>query len=380
MRNKRAASFAVWLILLVAFIAVSFWNSSIYGISCAVIWCMLSIVSICLNLYNRKHLSVKIVLPATASKNEVAEGKLVVKYNGIFPVNMYCCIKLTNRLTGEETYQWLTLSAVRGSGWKESFSVSSPYCGYIVAEIYQTLLLDWFGFLTIKADIHGVGKISVLPDTFPMSVSAEVSMAQATDSDMWSEYKKGEDYSEVFALREYVPGDSIRQIHWKLSSKISRPVVREASYPIEKSLLLFWDKNMQATAGMMDVMAEIVSTVARELAGQGVQYSLGWTAGKTVVLEEVDCEETLIQLIPGMLKTGAMPEAGSGADIYSKMKTGATFGKVIYFAPGLSEDFTSLCQGEMTLVLGSVPDTAELYRTVVFAEDTYMEDLQAVEL
>lgn len=41
--------------------------------------------------------------------------------------------------------------------------------------------------------------------------------------------KKGYDATEVFELREYQPGDSIRTIHWKLSEKFDTVLVREPS-------------------------------------------------------------------------------------------------------------------------------------------------------
>ena len=250
----------------------------------------------------------------------------------------------------------------------------------MVAELKELLMMDWFGFISVKAPVHTMAKMSVLPDTFPMSVSAEISLGSANDSDMWSDYKKGEDYSEIFALKEYMPGDRVKQIHWKLSSKIGRTVVKEASYPIEKSLLLFWDKNYEQSADMADAMAEIVSTVARELAAQGVQYTLAWSEDKTVVLEEVDSEESLIRLIPGMIKTGPKPDAGSSTAVFVKSPDARSFGKAICFAAAITQDFVPVCQGENILVTGSIPNVETGLKTIIFTEETYMEDLQAVEL
>ena len=74
--------------------------------------------------------------------------------------------------------------------------------------------------------------------------------------------KKGSDYSETFQLREYVPGDSIKQIHWKLSEKLDKLVVREASLPVQKSTLVFWDK--YAENGFSPEEADAMAEVATE--------------------------------------------------------------------------------------------------------------------
>ena len=38
--------------------------------------------------------------------------------------------------------------------------------------------------------------------------------------------KKGYDFSEVTGIREYIPGDKLQNIHWKLSAKKDILMVR----------------------------------------------------------------------------------------------------------------------------------------------------------
>lgn len=47
------------------------------------------------------------------------------------------------------------------------------------------------------------------------------------DSDEYSMRHPGDDPSETFALREYVPGDRVRSIHWKLTEKTGEVIVRQ---------------------------------------------------------------------------------------------------------------------------------------------------------
>ena len=54
--------------------------------------------------------------------------------------------------------------------------------------------------------------------------------------------KKGYDATEVFELREYQPGDSIRTIHWKLSEKFDTVLVREPSDTSSYDILVMFDK------------------------------------------------------------------------------------------------------------------------------------------
>ena len=56
----------------------------------------------------------------------------------------------------------------------------------------------------------------------------------SADSDRFSTYKKGDDPSEIFDIREYADGDKIQRIHWKLSSKTGDLMVKEGSLPLMK--------------------------------------------------------------------------------------------------------------------------------------------------
>ena len=157
-------------------------------------------------------------------------------------------------------------------------------------------------------------------------------------------------------------------------------IVKEASLPTEKSLLLFWDKNTaSAAAAEMDAMAEVVASVAQSLVNQGIFYKLGWTEGKSIVLEDVENEEQLLPLIPRMLKTGTDMEAGFGACLYVQSESVAPFGKVIYFGKEIPEDFESFPSGEMVLVLCG-NQQHDYWNTINYGPGTYVEDLQMIEL
>ena len=58
---------------------------------------------------------------------------------------------------------------------------------------------------------------------YPRKVNLQVELSQMTigapKSEGMMQNRKGNDLSEIFDIREYVPGDDIRSIHWKLSSK-----------------------------------------------------------------------------------------------------------------------------------------------------------------
>ena len=97
------------------------------------------------------------------------------------------------------------------------------------------------------------------------------------DSESYAPDRAGYDLSEVYQLREYRPGDSLRQMHWKLSGKLDRLVIREASLPVRRSVLLFWERAQKAVpegngcaGGCCGYLLPVVLLEA------GVQFTIAW--------------------------------------------------------------------------------------------------------
>ena len=66
----------------------------------------------------------------------------------------------------------------------------------------------------------------------------DVPVAHITEGEMSSGYKEiGND--EIKNIRSYVYGDSFRKIHWKLSSKIGKMMVKETSNELDNNVLIY---------------------------------------------------------------------------------------------------------------------------------------------
>ena len=57
---------------------------------------------------------------------------------------------------------------------------------------------------------------------------------------------KGDDPSELFELRDYQPGDKISRVHWKLSDKHDRLIVKEYGRVVSAETLILLDLNAEA--------------------------------------------------------------------------------------------------------------------------------------
>lgn len=95
------------------------------------------------------------------------------------------------------------------------FGMDMNHVGVYEVGLDQIEIRDFFGIFHSVSPVHGVFQVAVLPRTYTMEeLDAAEAMAEANQETKVTT-PGGMDYTGV---REYVPGDPMKQIHWKLSA------------------------------------------------------------------------------------------------------------------------------------------------------------------
>ncbi|MDO4477643.1 MAG: DUF58 domain-containing protein [Lachnospiraceae bacterium] len=266
-----------------------------------------------------KNRELPVVLKAT-SAGPIPRGKLRV------------VLEIANQLTGETT------ELVRDMRDSLTFNVASAYAGEIRITVKEARLYDWFGFFSKKLTTLPRKKILVMPATFPMQVADRRTLTNQDDVKEYAPDRKGQDVSETFQVREYVPGDSIRSIHWKLSGKMQKLYVRDASYPVDHSLLVVCDRAEACSSpACADALLEAVTSAARALADEGLAFTLVWQDETIHTLEVTDGSQ--LPEAAGLLLKAARPGEGSSLwQAYTAAYGQANAGRVLYFAENMPVD------------------------------------------
>lgn len=115
------------------------------------------------------------------------------------------------------------------------------------------LLQDVMGLLICRKEIALSGELYVLPDknaAEEMNVMGFSGAASETEESK----NKGSDFAEISDIREYVPGDRIRDIHWKLSAKQETLMVKErvAVAGSEMVMLLYLAADSEQTQRLLE--------------------------------------------------------------------------------------------------------------------------------
>ena len=130
--------------------------------------------------------------------------------------------------------------------------------------------------------------------------------------------KPGGGYSENHELRLYRPGDNLHQVHWKLSAKTGKMILREP---------------MEAIRGLSKVTLELrgrpeeldqklgkLRWVSLYLLQKEVPHQIGCLTGHGMVYLEVSCEADVLSALDTLLKASVAEESAQPEYGYSSWR------------------------------------------------------------
>jgi uncharacterized protein (DUF58 family) len=248
------------------------------------------------------------VQPAAVFKGEKIQAVLSVRNTSFLPiargrVDLVC----SSSLGGMDKRERLSFPIPARDTVRISWEVSSRYCGRLTVRFQSICLYDPLGLICIRRKLEQTQQVPVLPRLLSSDIRIVNQIERISESDQFSTRKPGNDSSETFGIREYREGDSLRAVHWKLSSKLEKLLVREFSTPVDSAVALLVELN-SAGGGLLspvlaDAVLEAAAALASFLAEHEKPFELGWFRAqderflKESVLTEHDLQAALPQLL-----------------------------------------------------------------------------------
>ena len=206
----------------------------------------------------------------TADKDLVMKGEeiqfhIAVLNKGFFitPALLFQLIESPYALQAKAEDQVMTALSAR-SRLELSFAVSCRYRGVYYIGLQCVQALDFLGLFKINRRWKDKTQLVVYPrvieiDNFPLSMNLM--------SKSFSRYElQEEDYSTVSDVRQYLPTDSMKRIHWKLSARRNTFIVKNYEDAALNSTVIFWDRlslkgNQEYTVAAEDKIVELVVAI-----------------------------------------------------------------------------------------------------------------------
>ena len=374
--GKRRLLWALWLIT-----AALLWFFENSAATLAILSASLLLPAVSILAARREGGKLRLALktPPTAAKGQPL--RITLSAEGV----PYFCrvtgqIRCANRLTGEETEMGF-LFGPRLSGRGElSVAVDTEYCGVLRLDA-EARTEDLFGLWQSASLPCGEEFVVLEPELFLPTVTLEENTTVITEGDRYSQRRPGSDPSETFSIREYIPGDPIRQIHWKLSEKSDALLLRELGLPVvNRTLLVFRNVLAQGEAvppEWADAMAEVFLSVSRALMSDGLVHTAAFAEHGQYRLTEVQNEADFQGMAARFLSLSWEAEDGA----LGRLLAEKPYAHVAVVSAVLPPDAEDYCGGNRVSVLtcaecGEAPGVF----VVPFRAEGYPEDLRYIEV
>lgn len=342
-RKRLLGAALLWLPPMLGLLLSVLWTGSAAALAALAALLLFVLAAWLLSAIQARHTTLRLTLPPSAAKNTEIRGTLSLTANTRLPIGRAACtLELCNELTGERTLLFLTAAA-----GQTAFAFRVTHCGAVRVRVRRAVLTGLTGLCFCRVPTDAAAQLTVLPNTFSTELLLHIDPTRSDDSDDAPD-RRGSDLTEPYALREYQAGDSLRQIHRKLSEKLDRWIVREGSAPAARSLLLLWDKGGDPDA--LDAQAEALFSVCQALGREGLRFTLGWTAADGLrMVDAVPDAEALFEVLALPLRDAAPEEDILAAALHTH---GALhFGKTVCLCAAVSPVLEALTGAETTVLL-----------------------------
>lgn len=276
-----ALSRIIWMLCLIGASLFFVFSDSYSALVIVMMTIGLPLVAILINQLTARKLGLKISLSEISQKNAGISATLSVKKRSIFPLMwVECTLQCKNTFTDEVSSAKIMFSVAGKKACVVPFALKSTHCGALEFTVARCRVYDIFGLFFTKPRNKALTETLVLPDTFAPRISVVPNLSKDVEADEYSPDKPGTDVSETFAIREYRPGDNLKQIHWKLTGKFDNLMVREPGLPVSHSFLVLLETSrMPGTKpdpNAFGVLGEIMVSVCQALSDNEIDYEIAW--------------------------------------------------------------------------------------------------------
>lgn len=249
-----------------------------------------------------RHVRVDVSAPRSGLTGQAVTANLHVGGRGpVFAGSVRASVTCSSLLLGEGDTRVVGMPIGRRQA--DTAVVLQPACcGIHELAVSEVRLVDVFGIWCVTLGESPHTRIEISPQIRQVHVEMTPEYRLVMDGERYSMVRPGSDPSETFGLHEYREGDSVRNVHWKLTSKTDKLIVRELGLPIIDQVLLaielsYLPRSTCPAADVADALVAAYLSMSRALVDAGIGHVLCWRSarGGELVLQEIDGEAGFAQ-------------------------------------------------------------------------------------
>lgn len=265
-------------------------------------------------------------------------------------------------------------------------------CGNVKIHVPVIECEDLLGLFSFRRSA-GISEETLI---YPPEIQMNTELLQKPESksfgEMYDQQRKGQDVSEISGLREYVPGDSMNSIHWKLSGKMDQLIVREFGKPSHYNTLILYE--MMKKSGEMEIpnshnnaVLALTVSLSFSMLKLNLEHNVGRVLHRDFQVVPVYSIDTCEQMQLNLLCMPIAKEENGADTVYSFLRGNLRndYTKIIYITPCYEENTARQLSREVDLTVIQIVQgkgmgyTASAGYTVISVDvDIYLETMNNV--
>ena len=329
--------------------------------------------------------NVEIDLKDAGLKDEHRIFELSFKNKGVIPVaSVETMAQCTNLRTGE-TESFAINKSLGPHGTKSAdLEIIPGHAGRYELSVSSAVMRDPLGLWNRKIEFDGHEGVTIMPELFVMNI-VPAGVSAMPESDAESAKVRGSVSGDMIDIKEYVPGDPVRNIHWKLSEKLDKPLVRVLGSPVSDQYLIILDNPAELSHDpvALDAVASVYASLIHTLQLNDITCYTGWTdpdTGRAVIRRVADESEAAAAADEYLSVPAYMPSAFARI---SRDIADARYAHVVIVSSHIPGNIDILANGCNVTILkyGDGGSFTEGSLTVVgFQAETYKSDTAGMEI
>lgn len=191
-------------------------------------------------------------------------------------------------------YQLRLKSSARSTTVNAWETVRAEHCGSLCVELTKAWKYDFLGLFRWKLCKNSQKTVLIYPTEIPVE---EIPSLKKILVPRWK--PKGSGFSENYDLRPYRPGDSLKQIHWKLSAKTGNIIFREAIVPVRTMPVL--TVILRGSEREVDEKLGKFIYLSKHLLSHELPHELHCLSGEGLQLYQISTQNELLHALTQML-------------------------------------------------------------------------------
>lgn len=188
-------------------------------------------------------------------------------------------VNVENTLMETIGQQVFSIPIHAAKGYALTLPVVAAYPGLLKISVSRIYIKDLMGFFRLKKNVEQTAELSILPravtDIAYEKTALEQGMLESEESS-----KRGNDFSDVQEVREYIPGDKLMSIHWKLSAKRDILMVKDRVSMSDHQLVIVPELFVDQPVNLAAILTMTYSVILELIQEQTTVRLLYWSMNR----------------------------------------------------------------------------------------------------